>query len=205
MNGRPIVRCVIVVAVGVALAACAPSVQQYSEGTRSTLYSTFEDLAADSELAVLGTVQSQHTAADSDPGFGENTYTTLRVTEVFTPEHLAENRRSVSDAEPGDTIVVVQYGTADDGGTIAPILAPNTEYVLMLVAASDLIPPTGAGSGPVYWITGQTAGLLTPSADRTSFERVVLDSGDTFPREEDIATLWADRDQAPLSLPADRG
>jgi len=158
--------------------------------SRSTLYTSVEDLSADSTLVVVGRVTDRTTSGSAEAAGADTVHTvsTFEVTEA-TP---AAGREDADTDVPaaGSTIEVRQLGSTVVDQLPAPILEVGQDYLLFLT-------PTGLSGGAAsqFHITGGTAGYYRstagPTGDRADAGATfgkVGDEGDTLP-----ATLTADQ------------
>jgi len=144
--------------------------------SRATLYGSIADLAAASDVAVVGSVASQKVVADID-GTTQFPVSTIDVSSVLK-----------GDVQSASQIVVRQTGSANQpsGETF---MTPDSTYLLYLVASGldgDLASQyyvTGATAG-IYEAEQTTAAKSATGSDASSvqtFSRVNVDSGDTLP------------------------
>lgn len=144
--------------------------------SRATLYGSIADLAAASDVVVVGSVASQKVVADID-GTTQFTVSTIDVSSVLK-----------GDVQSASQIVVRQTGSANQpsGETF---MTPDSTYLLYLVASG-----LDGDLASQYYITGATAGIYeaeqtaaaksATGSDASSvqtFSRVNVDSGDTLP------------------------
>ena len=145
-----------------------------SSSSRAHLYSSLEEMTADSDLVLTGTAGAQDVVSDIPGSTIASTVTDLAVTNVLQADDATA---------PGSTVVVRQMATGSgwfSSGTEAA-LEPGQRYLLFLVH-SGLDGDAAADFYPV----GAVAGIYR--ADGEAFARVVPDSGDDLP-----ATLSADQ------------
>ncbi len=156
---------VAALAASLLLTGCASVARPSSEGSRSRLYSSVADLAADSEAVITGTVTRQHSATDIDP-VTDFTISTVGVTAVVR-----------GDIPVGSTVEVRQFGTPKGVGP-APLLVPGSDYLLYLT-------PSGLDGdlSAQYYVTGGSAGLYASSSagGRGIFTQMQPDEGDRLP------------------------
>lgn len=129
----------------VPLTGCAggASEQGESQVSRVELYTSLQDLAADSPVIVAGTAGPQQTATDVTPDM-HFTLTSFTVAVPLAP---------AGDPLGGPSITVRQVGSADQPAPV-PLLVTGQAYLLFLT-------PSGL-SGPLashYYVTGASAGL----------------------------------------------
>lgn len=144
--------------------------------SRATLYGSIADLAAASDVVVVGTVASQKVVADID-GTTQFTVSTIDVSSVLK-----------GDVESASQIVVRQTGSADQpsGETF---MTPGSTYLLYLVASG-----LDGDLANQYYVTGATAGIYeaqqtaaatsatgSDASSAQTFSRVNVDSSDTLP------------------------
>ena len=130
-------------------------------------YGSLEEISADSDLVVLGTVESQECVYDIDD------VTAFVVAEVQIAEVID------GEAEEGATIEVRQTATLEES-----MLEDGETYLFYLVESG-----LDGDLADQYYVTGSTAGIyisvddLARSADDSAgfYERVDLDSGDDLP------------------------
>ena len=135
--------------------------------SRVKLYDSLEEISADSDLVVVGTVGSQECVYDIDD------VTAFVVAEVQIAEVID------GEAEEGATIEVRQMATLEES-----LLEDGETYLLYLVESG-----LDGDLADQYYVTGSTAGIYvsvdvsTRSADDSagSYKRVDLDSGDDLP------------------------
>ncbi|MFR0555809.1 hypothetical protein [Pseudoscardovia radai] len=144
--------------------------------SRAMLYGSIADLAAASDVVVVGSVASQKVVADID-GTTQFTVSTIDVSSVLK-----------GDVQSASQIVVRQTGSANQpsGETF---MTPDSTYLLYLVASG-----LDGDLASQYYVTGATAGIYeaeqtaaaksATGSDASSvqtFSRVNVDSGDTLP------------------------
>ena len=144
-------------------------------GSRVVMYSSLDELIADSGAVLVGTV------VDQGPGPDGTTVSTVEVERAFNPAELG----STSPEPPvsvrsGTTVQVRTFGDAASSLPSAP-LQPGERYLLFLT-------PTGLPSAEddEFFVTGVVAGIYEAQGDR--YVRSA-DDGDTLPetlREDDL-------------------
>lgn len=140
--------------------------------SRVKLYDSLEEISADSDLVVVGTVGSQECVYDIDD------VTAFVVAEVQIAEVID------GEAEEGAMIEVRQTATLEES-----LLKDGETYLLYLVESG-----LDGDLADQYYVTGSTAGIYvsvdasTCSADDSagSYERVDLDSGDDLPETVNV-------------------
>lgn len=137
-----------------------------TSGMRATLYSSVEELAADSGAIVTGTVVSQQPGADG------SVVSDLEVTASYRPAELGANLRGGPVPIPEGAIVkVTTFGGVTSVGSTD--VTSGKQY-LMFLTPTDL---PGATQDE-FFITGVTAGLY--SADGARFVKAPSE-GDRLP------------------------
>lgn len=159
----------LVVGVVIVLAGCGGpgTTGGGSASSRARIYSSLEEMTADSDVVLTGTAGTQDEVTDIPGSTLASTVTDLTVDDVL---------RADDDTAAGSTVVVRQIATGDgwfSGGPEAK-LEPGQRYLLFLVhsgldgeAATDFYP------------VGAVAGIYR--ADGEAFTRLVPDSGDDLP------------------------
>lgn len=179
----------------VGLAGCTSEVS--SHGSRVALYDSLQELAADSSLVVVGSVQASQETNDLS-GLGSFTLADFIVDDVVSPEFTGSALPAevlTPTVQTGETITVRQMGDADEAAPAA-FLSEGERYMLFLT-------PTML-AGPAaddFYITGVTAGMYvaipaTVSRDRPGGAFEHHDSryggvGDNLPSELSPADLAA--------------
>lgn len=183
----------------IAVAACSSGTGSDSssgtttgmDGSRSTLYTSVEDLSADSGLIVVGVVTDQTSSSDKrsdgapESAFTVSTFEIKEAESANNPEY-----QDVAVPETGSTIKIRQLGSVQLDVVPAPILLVGQEYLLFLT-------PTGLSGDAAsqFYITGGTAGYY--EATSTQSARSVSPS-DTFKKVGD------EGDELPTSLTTDQ-
>jgi hypothetical protein len=173
----------------VALTGCARAAQSIapegaSLGSRVAIYSSLQQLVADSAIIVSGAV-TQQTAGPSAGG-GEaspGTISTFTVAESFAPAGVSSSLAGgVTSARPptGTVVTIRQFGTPGSISTGGPLLEPNAQYLLFL--NPTMLPGDAAED---YFIVGSEAGIYRADGER--FVRVAS-GGDRLPQTIDPAT-----------------
>lgn len=128
----------------------------HGEGSRSRLYSSLEELAADSPVVVVAA--------------GDERDVDARMSRTSTASTVVDVVRG--DVEVGNQLIVWQMGTPEAPGP-SPLLSARSRYLLFVT-------PTGLdGAAPnEYWVVGGTAGLWSDAGG--SYVRVA-DEGDALP------------------------
>ncbi|MFD4990831.1 hypothetical protein ACFWH7_03690 [Cellulosimicrobium cellulans] len=180
-------------AAGVTFAACSSpgTTVTIASGGRAELYSSVDELTADSSAIAVVTVTGQEVFdRDGTKELG-NTYTVsdVDVLQTRAPDALNEARDAAAHVAPGASIQVRQMG--DPSMDLpAPILEVGKSYLLFLV-------PSGlpGDEAEQFFITGGTAGYFAApdrvearSAGTQSFEKVG-DEGDTLPADVTLDQL----------------
>ncbi len=161
--------------VALALAACASQPQAYMDGSRSAIYESVRELAADATYAVTGDVVSQNVVEDE---YGnEITLSALRIDELKT---LGGKYTNGAPLAVGGIVTVRQIGTSAYAETLSPILSAGSRY-LLFINPSEL-PGDDASQ---YFITGNTAGYyamtdVVQHGAEPVYEKVG-DEGDSLP------------------------
>jgi hypothetical protein len=140
-----------------------------SIGSRVRMYSSLDELIADSGAVLVGTV------ADQRPGPDGTTVSTVNVERVFNPAALGSTSPVAPVTVPeGATVRVRTFGGVASSLPSAP-LEQGGRYLLFLS-------PTGLPSADEdeFFITGVVAGIYESEGDR--YVRAAND-GDTLPGE----------------------
>lgn len=177
LTGRAIAALLGIFAVAGMIGSCS-SPQSGSdgemEGSRSVLYDSIADLAADSSLVL--TVRVIDSRAEGEE-IEAVTISTVVADYVYSPSMLGENLPNDLDTavregvDQGSVLEVVQMGTSEMGETPAPLLEVGREYLLFIVAA------VGDQKGR-YWVTGGPAGIFVPEGPETFVQ--LAETADTF-------------------------
>lgn len=182
------------VALVVALTGCTV---HSSHGSRVALYDSVRELAADSALVVVGSVQASQVANDLD-GLGSFTLADFVVDEVVTPEIAGSARPAEAPTptvRPGETVTVRQMGDAA-GAAPAPFLAEGERYMLFLNPtlldgpAADDFYITGVTAG-IYFATPQTLSQDSSGGVFEHHDSRYEGVGDNLPSELSTADLAA--------------
>lgn len=130
------------------------------DDSRTELYSSLSDMADNSSVIVVGTVQRQKTVHDIDD------------TTAFTLVDVAVDSTEHGSLQNGTSAITVRLtGAVEDS-----LLADGTAYAMFLEASG-----LSGDLGDQYYVTGATAGLYEVSSDAQSLSRVDTASGDTLP------------------------
>ncbi len=138
-------------------------------GSRVKMYSSLDELAADSGAIVVGVV------VDQQPGPDGTTVSTVEVERSFRPAALGRTSPEPTVEVPdGSTVRVRAFGGVTSSLPSAS-LEPGGRYLLFLS-------PTGLASADddEFFITGVVAGIYEAQGDR--YVRAA-DDGDTLPGE----------------------
>ena len=149
-----------------------------TETSRAKLYQSAEQMADDSDLIVVGSVDDTRTVQDLD----DTTDFTLADVKVLT---------TIKGDAGGDTVVVRQTGSPEQSGS--DLLMSSGDTVMLFLVRSGL----DGELADQYYIAGATAGLYAidavddaadttqegdPPADDARFRRVDTQSGDSLPQ-----------------------
>lgn len=182
-RSRKLVTLATIIALLCALTACATkkSAQESSDHTqgstgsfsRVSFYSSIEQMAADSNMIVTGTVADTTTTRDIDD-YTDFTISTVNVLETIK-----------GDTHDANEIMVRQTGSQEQHSP--ETLLSTGDTVLLFLVHSDLDGElakqyyvTGATAG-VYRMNGAASPLSIDATDNASFHRVNTDSGDDLP------------------------
>lgn len=180
--GKGIGICAMLLA-SLILGACGSNAATDGPGTgtetsRAKLYQSAEQMADDSDLIVVGSVDDTRTVQDLD----DATDFTLADVKVLT---------TIKGDADGDTVVVRQTGSPEQSGS--DLLMSSGDTVMLFLVRSGL----DGELADQYYITGDTAGLYAidavddaanttqkgdPPADDARFRRVDMQSGDSLPQ-----------------------
>lgn len=164
----------VLVALGVCAALSGCGASGGSSSSRAHIYSSLEEITADSDVVLTGTAGTQEEVTDIPGSTLPSTITDLTVDDVL---------RADDDTATGSTVVMRQISDGEGwfSGEPDAKLEPGQRYLLFLVhsgldgkAATDFYP------------VGAVAGIYR--ADGDLFTREVPDSGDDLP-----ATLTTDQ------------
>lgn len=137
-------------------------------GSRAKMYTSLDELIADSSVIVVGVVSDQQSSTDGTTVF------TVAVEQTFTPATLgATSPEPAVVVDVGGDIRVRTFG-AGTSVTSAP-LEQGGRYLLFLTATG--LPTAGADE---FFVTGVVAGIYRAQGD--GFARVSAD-GDVLPAE----------------------
>jgi hypothetical protein len=153
------------------------------DGTRTELYQSVRELAADSSLVALVDVQSQEVLEPASERDIPYTLSTVNVVRSFAPGALGKEvpQGAPSPDTRSGQIVVRQMGTSEME-TPAPILQPGTRYLLFLTPT--MLEGEAASQ---YYVTGGSAGIYQAgsagarSTDGDIFSHGPFEEGDTLP------------------------
>lgn len=159
------------IAVVALLGGCA-STTSGSSMSRVHLYSSVEELAADSAVVLVGSVVEQTVAQDIEPTT-DFTVSTVQISEVI---------QSDRDLAVGGTVRVRQIGSEEQPPS-TPIFTPGSTYLLYLTS-SGLAAPLDSQ----FYVTGANAGAYLAPADQArsaqgseTFTQVDPEPGENLP------------------------
>lgn len=172
----------LVIAIGVVIlataTACTTSGDELGDAgssmSRVRLYDSIEELAADSALIVVGTVESQLVTADIDP-ITDFTLSTLQVMAVVSGDRSFE----------GQAVTVRQVGFKEESAS--PEILDKGEIYLLYLTPSGLDGElaeqyyvTGANAG-IYVSVGNDKGVMND--ERATFVQYSPQEGESLPSE----------------------
>lgn len=172
----------IVLAVASAGCSSTSAVDSYIEASRATLYSSVEEMTADSTWVVTGTVVSTEERATKSV---EDLALTVVILEISSIVDTSATH-GLGDANPpeiGDSIVILQIGNGRVRGP-APMLASGSDYLLFLSASG--LPGVDSSA---YYVTGGSAGIYRAEASGANLFVSLATDGDKLPKTLSVSDI----------------